>query len=134
MKNFTKLIVAAGVGYALRAYSQKDSLTSNEALRHSVDRRLSVEKDSNLRITVQSIPFANRDDATKVLDEVHEIMDQYGFVTVADLFDLIGSTTTFTDTKRGWSDLRMVYVTRTRDGYALTFPETSPWRASSVTK
>jgi hypothetical protein len=45
MRTITKLAIAAASGYALRAYLKKDELTSNEALKHSVDRRLSVEDE-----------------------------------------------------------------------------------------
>lgn len=43
MKTSTKVLAAAAAGYALRAYVKRDTIKTNEALRHSVDRRLSVE-------------------------------------------------------------------------------------------
>lgn len=43
MKTLTKLVLAAGAGYALRAYVKKDAILTNDALKNSVDRRISIE-------------------------------------------------------------------------------------------
>ena len=44
MKTFTKLALIATAGYIIQARLKRNVLLSNPALKHSVDRRLSVEK------------------------------------------------------------------------------------------
>lgn len=51
MKTSTKLVLAAASGYAFRAFLKRDTLKTNDALRHSVDRRLSVEGEHAVPLT-----------------------------------------------------------------------------------
>lgn len=51
MKTLTKVLAGAAAGYAFRAYLKRDVLSTNEALKHSVDRRLSVEGYYNVPLT-----------------------------------------------------------------------------------
>jgi len=67
-----------------------------------------------------------RPEAEKVLDGLLELIDKYGFASVADLYDLLGQTSDFTDGKHGWSDLRAASVSRQRAGYVLDLPRTQP--------
>ena len=56
-----------------------------------------------------------------------DLIDQYGVVSVADLYDLVGLTSTnYTDNKYGWTDLRHAEVRRDRDGYLLRMPKATP--------
>ena len=51
--------------------------------------------------------FESRGEAELVLDGMLEILNsEYKQVTVADFYDLAGMSTTFTDNKFGWTDLR----------------------------
>jgi hypothetical protein len=63
--------------------------------------------------------FASREDANKVLDDMHKLIENYGTVTVCDLYDLCGMVGSFTDNKYGWSDLKFATVLRKRQGYEL---------------
>ena len=51
-----------------------------------------------------------------------ELIDQYGVVSVGDLYDLVGVTGAYTDNNYGWTDLRTASVVRTRDGYMIKLP------------
>jgi hypothetical protein len=46
MKKSLKYALIAGAGYAIYTKLKRNELTTNEALKHSVDRRLSVENQS----------------------------------------------------------------------------------------
>ena len=52
-----------------------------------------------------SIHFESRDEANKVSEELIGLVNNYGYASVADLFDLIGKNTTFEKNKIGWTDL-----------------------------
>lgn len=84
------------------------------------DRRDSRDSRSS-RYSYDDIIFDNRQDAEEVLNRMDEIVEQYGVVTVADLFDLVGVTGNgYTDQNYGWTSTRSASVERTRhDKYIL---------------
>lgn len=62
-------------------------------------------------------------EANQVLDVLREIIEKYGYVTVADYFDAVGVTGNgYTDRSYGWTDLTQAYVARSRSGYYLEMP------------
>lgn len=61
-------------------------------------------------------------EAEEVLIAMDEILDEYGVVSVADLYDLVGLTGTHVDNKYGWTSMRGASFQRVRDGYLLKLP------------
>ena len=55
-----------------------------------------------------------------------ELIDMYGQVSVADLYDLVGKTCEHTDNKYGWTNIRNAEPVRVRDGYLLKMPKALP--------
>lgn len=70
--------------------------------------------------------FANRVEATEVLDQLFSLVSQYEQATVADLYTLVGVTANFTDQSWGWTDLRGSNISRSRNGYLLDLPKPEP--------
>lgn len=68
-----------------------------------------------------------RKEAEEVLDRMDDLIDNYGMVSVADLYDLVGITGKYTDNKYGWTNLRNADVQRIRDGYLLKLPKALPF-------
>ena len=76
----------------------------------------------------ENVVFETRKDAEDVLSSADDICRTYGWITVSDLYDLIGS---FKDDSRcyvpaaamGWSDLSTVSIMRTTYGYQINFPK-----------
>ena len=68
-----------------------------------------------------------RREAEEVLDRMDDLLDTYGVVSVADLYDLVGITGNYTDNKYGWTNLRNADVQRVRDGYLLKLPKALPF-------
>jgi hypothetical protein len=62
-------------------------------------------------------------EAETVAEKLYDIIEKYGHVTVADLNDLIGETSQYTDHKYGWTDLRGLDIRRIREGYLLILPD-----------
>lgn len=60
--------------------------------------------------------FDTRQDAEKVFDRLCDIFDQYGQVSVGDLYDAAGQQTLSTDFDWGWTNLHSASVERSRDG------------------
>lgn len=88
------------------------------------DRRSSDSRSRN-RFDVDDIIFDGRGEAEAVLDRMEEMIDRYGFVTVADLYDMVDLTAPYTANKYGWTSVRTVEVVRSRDGYVLKLPRAS---------
>lgn len=72
------------------------------------------------------ITLESRRDAEAVLNQMRDILQQYGAVTVADLYDSVNMTHSFTDVKYGWTDLRNADVARDSDGWYIKFPNAYP--------
>lgn len=72
------------------------------------------------------VTLESRADAEDVLDRLKEAINEYGSVSVADLYDLIGVTGEFTDNKYGWVNLANADIQRVRDGYLLKLPKALP--------
>lgn len=89
-----------------------------------------IRRDSNIgraRTSSHDVLLETRVEAEEVLNTLDDLIDQYGVVSVADLYDLVGLTSTnYTDNKYGWTDLRHAEVRRDRDGYLLRMPKATP--------
>lgn len=69
------------------------------------------------------IELESRDEAYLVLNRLEDIIDEYNLATVADLYDLCGITTEYTDENWGWTSPRNMSVIRSRHGYMLQLPK-----------
>ena len=77
--------------------------------------------------SLDDIILETRGEAEEVLSRMDEIIDNYdGIVSVADLYDLVGITGSYTDHKYGWTNLRNAKVVRVREGYILDLPKALP--------
>lgn len=65
-------------------------------------------------------------EAEDVIRNLFDIIEEYGMVSVADLYDLVGITGEYTDHKYGWTNLRNADHVRVRDGYLLRLPKAIP--------
>lgn len=67
--------------------------------------------------------FDSRSDAHRVLDALNDIIDKYGYASVADLYDLSDMPPrNYKDNKYGWTTIKNAYVFRIRDGYTISLP------------
>lgn len=74
----------------------------------------------------QEVVLKTRVEAEEVIDRLFELTEKYNVATVADLYDLIGVTSTHADQNYGWDDLRGAKVTQVRGGYLLDMPQPEP--------
>lgn len=72
------------------------------------------------------IAFNTRGEAEDVLTQMEATIDKYGFVTIADMYDLANLTSNYTDNKYGWMNVRNAEVVRARDGYVIKLPRAVP--------
>lgn len=81
---------------------------------------------SSSRFDYDDIVFPTRGDAEMVREHMNEVIDRYGLVTVADMYDMAGLTAPYTSTKYGWTNIRTAEPQRVRDGYVLKLPKAMP--------
>lgn len=72
------------------------------------------------------IVLTTRGDAEKVLKHMDGLIDTYGSVTVADLYDSVGIIGSPNDNKWGWINIANAEVVRVRDGYLIKLPKACP--------
>lgn len=77
---------------------------------------------SSISYTYDDIIIDSRREAEDVLDKLYELLDNYGVVSVADYYDLVGVSGEYTDNNYGWTHLRNAEVVRDRDGYFIKLP------------
>lgn len=86
-----------------------------------------MSKRARARHDFDEIVLESRSEAEDVIDRLFDLVSRYDHATVADLYELTGLTSTHTDHKWGWSDLRGASVSRLRNqGYLLNLPDPTP--------
>lgn len=126
-------IVTNGIDMIL--YGETRSKSKNRESRVSYtkyyDRDRDYERPTRTRgrygYDYDDIILDTRKEAEEVLDRMDDLIDNYGMVSVADLYDLVGISGNYTDNKYGWTNLRNADVQRIRDGYLLKLPKALPF-------
>lgn len=72
---------------------------------------------------IDEVVIATREEAEDVLDKMDELIVDYGTVSIADFYDLVGVTGKSTDNRYGWGDLKTAEIVRDRDGYIIKLPK-----------
>lgn len=92
------------------------------------DRREPKSSSRRARAThdFDEIILDTRVEAEEVIDRLFDLVSQYESATVADLYDLLGVESEYTDRKWGWTDLRGADAIRVPRGYKLKLPRAEP--------
>ena len=79
------------------------------------------------RFTYDDLEFESRAEAEAVLDHMHGVIHRYGFVTVSEMYDMVGRTAPFTANNYGWTDISTACVDRIYGGgYIIKLPRAMP--------
>lgn len=124
-------IVTNGVDMILYGETGRSnrSTSSRVSYRNYYDRdkgRDRASENRHTRFDFDDIYLESRRDGEEVLMKMDEMLAEYGVVSVADLYDLVGITGEYTDNRYGWTNLRSAEVVSTRDGYRLKLPKVMP--------
>ena len=122
-------IVKNGVDMVLYGESGRSNRRPSEYV--SYDRRYLDRGDSRfynadrarIGYSYNDIILETRGEAEDVLARMDELIELYGMVSVADLYDLVGITGNYTDNKYGWTNIRNAETVHVRDGYMLRLPK-----------
>lgn len=108
--------------------SLRDQVNYN---RFSGDRepvRRPMSREARARHDFNEIVLENRTEAIEVVEALIDRISRYGAVTVADLYDFVGTTGSFADQRWGWSDLTTADVRQVPGGFLLDLPAPEPIR------
>lgn len=122
-------IVKNGVDMILYGESGRSNRRPSEYV--SYDRRYLDRGDprfykadrARIGYSYDDIILETRGEAEDVLARMDELIELYGMVSVADLYDLVGITGNYTDNKYGWTNIRNAETVHVRDGYMLRLPK-----------
>ena len=104
--------------------SDRDRERDRERDRDRDHGKREISRTSRARHDFDDIVLETRGEAEEVLSLLVDLTVEYRQATVADLYDLVGISSNFTDNKYGWTDLRNAYVSRVRGGYLINLPRT----------
>lgn len=108
-----------------RSYVNYNSLSYRSPSNRDVRQpRQDMSRAGRARHDFGEIVLETRGEAEEVLSNLVDLTLDYGTASVADLYDLVGITSNFTDNKYGWTDLRSASVSRVRGGYVINLPRT----------
>ena len=104
-----------------RSYISYDRISSRPTNRS--DERRDFNSRSRAGFNFNEIYLSSRGEADEVLNNLVDLVLDYRQATVADLYDLVGIQSNYTDTKYGWYDLSSASHSRMRNGeYILNLP------------
>jgi len=98
------------------------SFTSYSSYYKQDNKRERDTSRNRARHDMDDIILETRGEAEEVLSQLVDMIEDYGMVTVADFYDLVGITGNFTDNKYGWENLSRADIRRVRDGYLIDLP------------
>lgn len=116
-------IIMYGEPRGRRSSSSSSYVSYRDYSRRDDDRR----RDSSRRgYSHEDIILESRAEAEEVLTRMDELIETYGTVSIADMYDLIGKSCAYTDNNYGWTNIRNAEPIRVRDGYMLKLPKALP--------
>jgi hypothetical protein len=90
------------------------------------DRSSSMSRVARASHNFDDIIMSTRAEAESVIDELRDIVEQYGHASVRNLYELVDEKAHSTDENWGWFDLRHASVRHVSNGYLLNLPKTVP--------
>lgn len=119
------MILYGGTGGSGHSRSTSSFVSYDKYARRDDDRRYNSSRTRN-GYSYDDVIVDSRGEAEEVLTRMEELIDMYGTVSVADLYDLVGISGNYTDNKYGWTNIRNAEPIRVRDGYMLKLPKALP--------
>ena len=99
---------------------------SYNRLSEPTDRYHSSDPRAISRFDYENIVFATRVDAEAIIEQMNDIISSYGFVTVADLYDMADLSHPYTSNDYGWTSIVSAAVIHVRDGWVIKLPKARP--------
>lgn len=111
-----------GSSFDYRGASERGRRSDRDYDRFSSRRR----SDSRSVYDFEDVVFAKRSEAQLVLDNMLDVIEDGGLVTVGELYEFAGFVPENTDYNYGWTSLRNARIVTDRDGFRLDLPYIKP--------
>lgn len=85
------------------------------------DREIRPDRNRS-RVRFDDVVIPSRREAEEVLGTLADIITEYGAVSIAEFYDMVGFHTEWSDHKYGWQNLSQTTINRVREGYVLDLP------------
>ena len=90
-------------------------------------RRRDRDRDEDFRgYDLDDAVVDTRGEAERVIDKMEDMIDRYKAVSVADLYELVGLPSRYTDNKYGWTSIKSAKAQKVRGGYLIQLPDPKP--------
>ena len=132
VKNAISNAITGGIDMLLFGERRSDSLRSRDSRSYTSYSSRSTSRRDNSRqgyrrsslFELDDILLPTKLDANSVIDNMFNILDEYGVVSVADYYALVGEPSNYQMNAWGWENLNNVYTQRTRNGeYKIVLPK-----------
>ena len=132
VKNAISNAITGGIDMLLFGERRSDSSRSRDSRGYtSYSSRSTSRRDSSRQgyrrpslFELDDILLPTKLDANSVIDNMFNILDEYGVVSVADYYALVGEPSNYQMNAWGWENLTNVYTQRTRNGeYKIVLPK-----------
>lgn len=97
---------------------------SRSSRRAEEPRRRDISPRGRATHDFDEIVLETRAEGMEVLEGMFDLLSQFGVVSVADMYELLGESSNFIDRKWGWEELQGSQVVKVRGGYLLDLPRT----------
>lgn len=101
--------------YNYNAYYKSDYSRQND--------HTSPQISNNGKVDYRNIVFKRREDAERVVDEMHRRIADFGEVSIGEMLDLMEITGKYTDMNWGWRDPRDIGIRRISSGFLIDVAE-----------
>ena len=130
IKNAIVDIVTDGVNMIFGTGSGRKKTSGSNYVSYRDYSRESRRNDSRAstgRFNYDDILFPSRGEADAVLEQMDAIIEEYGYVTVADMYDMADLNAPYTGNRYGWTSVRRAEIVRVRGGdYIIKLPRAIP--------
>lgn len=92
------------------------STNSSSSSRQNNNRYIDDDRD---RIDYRNVVLTYKDDAEKVVKLMYEAIEEYGRVSIGDLYQIIDLSPKANDFNWGWTDQRDIGIKRVSDGFLI---------------
>lgn len=106
-------------------YTSYSKMYNNNRSDRDRDRR-DISSRGRANHDFDEIILSDRGEAEEAIDQLMNLIDDYGHAKVSDLYEILGISGNYTDDKWGWTDLRGAATSRVREGYRLELPKPEP--------
>ena len=105
-------------------YVKRTDYSSRSRNKSTIETKATVidTKPTRTNFGLSEIVFDNYDDAAKVLENMVDILDTYGKVSVDEFYGLIGKSIDYTAQNWGWVSLSSATIVNTFGGYFIKLP------------